>query len=184
MTTYPQPGDFALTKIAGLTGAFISAGQHLVGDGAPIQHALVYVGNGEIVQAMPGGAELVPLEEANTPYIWSTGRIPLTAAERVRIVGAARGLVGTPYSFLDYASIALAHFRIRPAWVRDYVADSGHLICSQLVDEAYKRGGVQLFDDGRLPGDVTPGDLWWLLQAEQRVSSTDKELWGLAHGDA
>ncbi|MER7922150.1 hypothetical protein ABTY96_03265 [Streptomyces sp. NPDC096057] len=177
----PQPGDFALTKIDGVTGRFIAAGQWLVGDASPVQHALIYVGNGMIVQAMPGGAELIPLEEANEPYVWSTGRIPLTAAERVQIVGAARGLVGTPYSFLDYGSIALAHYRIRPAWVRDFVADSGHLICSQLVDEAYLRAGVHLFDDGRLPGDVTPGDLWKLLHPK-RVTLTDRELWRLAHG--
>ncbi|MFE0326307.1 hypothetical protein ACFW08_05760 [Streptomyces sp. NPDC058960] len=180
MTTTPMLGDFALTKIRGLAGAFVNAGQHLVGDGSPVQHAFVYVGDGQVVQAMPGGAELIPLEEASEPVLWSSGRIPLTAADRVRICGAARGLVGTPYSFLDYASIALAYYRIRPAWVRDFVADSGHLICSQLVDEAYLRAGVHLFDDGRIPGDVTPGDLWRLLNV-QRVTSTDRDLWRLAH---
>lgn len=178
--TYPMPGDFALTKITGLTGAFVSAGQWLVGDGAPVQHAFIYVGNGEIIQAMPGGAELIRLEDASEPVVWSTGRIALTAAERMRIVGAARGLVGTPYSFLDYGSIALAYYKIRPRWVRDFVADSGHLICSQLVDEAYLRAGVHLFDDGRIPGDVTPGDLWKLLHPK-RVTSTDRQIWRLAH---
>ncbi|MEU1200145.1 hypothetical protein ABZ446_28520 [Streptomyces sp. NPDC005813] len=180
--TVPQPGDFALTKIHGLTGAFISAGQHLVGDGAPVQHAFVYVGEGQIAQAMPGGAELIRLEDASEPYMWSSGKIPLTSEQRSRISAAAIWMVGTPYSFLDYASIALAHYRIRPRWVREFVADSGHLICSQLVDEAYLRGGVNLFDDGRLPGDVTPGDLWWLLQRDRRVTSPDRDLWGLAHG--
>lgn len=181
MTTYPQPGDFALTKIRGVTGAFVNAGQYLVGDGSPVQHAFVYVGNGEVVQAMPGGAELIPLQEASEPVVWSTGRILLTAAERMRICVEARRLVGTPYSFLDYASIALAYYRIRPRWVRDFVASSGHLICSQLVDEAYLRAGVHLFDDGRIPGDVTPGDLYKLLVAK-RVTSTDRDLWRLAHG--
>lgn len=180
MTTYPQPGDFALTKIRGVIGAVINAGQYLVGDGSPVQHALVYVGNGEIVQAMPGGAELIRLEDASEPVLWSTGRILLTPVERRLICLKARGLVGTPYSFLDYASIALAHYRIRPRWIRDFVADSGHLICSQLVDEAYLRAGVHLFDDGRIPGDVTPGDLWKLLNTK-RVSSTDRDLWRLAH---
>jgi hypothetical protein len=179
--TTPQPGDFALTKISGITGAFINAGQYLIGDGAPVQHAYVYVGGRMIVQAMPGGAELIHLEDANEPVVWSTGRIVLTPEERTRIILAAHDLVNTPYSFLDYASIALAHYRIRPRWVRDFVADSDHLICSQLVDEAYLRAGVHLFDDGRLPGDVTPGDLWRLLSTK-RVSSTDRDLWRLARG--
>ncbi|MFG3014332.1 hypothetical protein ACGFZB_28715 [Streptomyces cinerochromogenes] len=181
VTTHPQPGDFALTKIRGVTGRLINAGQHLIGDGSPVQHAFVYVGNGYIVQAMPGGAELIRLEDASEPVLWSTGRIPLTEVQRLFISEYAIGLVGTPYSFLDYASIALAHFRIRPRWVREFVADSHHLICSQLVDEAYLRAGVHLFSDGRIPGDVTPGDLWRLLN-QQRVSSTDRDLWRLAHG--
>jgi cell wall-associated NlpC family hydrolase len=181
MVTTPQPGDFALTKIPGFIGRFVAAGQWLVGDASPVQHAFVYVGNGQIVQAMPGGAELIHLEDAHEPVVWSTGHFALTAAERMFICGAARSLVGTPYSFLDYASIALAHFRIRPAWVRDFVADSGHLICSQLVDEAYLRAGVHLFSDGRIPGDVTPGDLWNLLHPK-RVTSTDRELRRLAYG--
>lgn len=163
MTT-PLPGDFALTKISGLTGKAIALGQALIGDASPVQHAMIYVGGGYIVQAMPNGAELIRLEDANEPVIWSTGLISLTADERARITGIARWLINTPYSFLDYASIGLAYFHVRPAWVRDYIADSGHMICSQLVDEVYKRAGVQLFDDGRLPGDVTPGDLWHLLQ--------------------
>ncbi|MEU1074321.1 MULTISPECIES: hypothetical protein [unclassified Streptomyces] len=181
MTTTPTPGDFALTRISGVTGRLISAGQALVGDRAPVQHAYVYVGAGWIVQAMPGGAELIPLEAASVPVLWSTGLIPLTAAERIRICGAARRLVGTPYSFLDYASIGLAHWHIRPRWLRDYVADSRHLICSQLVDVAYETAGVRLFTDGRIPGDVTPGDLWRRLQGP-RVSSTDRDLWRLANG--
>jgi hypothetical protein len=36
------------------------------------------------------------------------------------------------------------------------------LICSQLVDRACELAGVHLFDDGRLSGQVTPGDLYTL----------------------
>jgi len=181
VTTTPLPGDFALARVHGLTGAFIRSGQRLIGDGAPVQHAYVYAGGGFVVQAMPGGAELIPLEDAAEPVVWSTGKIPVTDEQRMRICYEARELVGTPYSFLDYASIALAYYRIRPRWVRDYVASTGHMICSQLVDEVYRRSGVDLFPDGRIPGDVTPGDLWWLLNTK-RVSSTDQDLWRLAHG--
>lgn len=159
----PRPGDFALTRISGFTGRAIAAGQWMIGDGSPAQHAMVYVGDGQVVQAMPSGAELIDLEDANDPVVWSTWRIPLTADQRAMISAHAVGLVGTPYSFLDYASIGLAHFRVRPAWVREYVANSGHMICSQLVDEVYLRAGVHLFNDGRIPGDVTPGDLWRLI---------------------
>lgn len=164
MTTTPQVGDFALTRISGFTGRAIAFGQALIGDGAPVQHAYLYVGGGYIVQAMPNGAEMIRLEDANDPVVWSSGLVPLTAAQRMRIASESRELVGTPYSFVDYASIGLAYFHIRPSVVRRYIASTGHMICSQLVDEVYKRAGVQLFYDGRLPGDVTPGDLWHALQ--------------------
>ncbi|WP_328742937.1 hypothetical protein OG436_29540 [Streptomyces caniferus] len=162
--TEPLPGDFALTTIRGITGRAISAGQYLIGDAAPVQHAMVYVGRGDIVQAMPGGAELIPLEEASPVVAWSTGHFDLDWAQRAALTWHALALVGTPYSFLDFASLALERFHVRPRWVRDYVQSTGHLICSQLVDEVYRRAGVPLFDDGRIPGDVTPGDLWRLIK--------------------
>lgn len=179
--TAPLPGDFALTKISGVTGRLVAAGQALIGDAAPVQHAFVYVGGGRIVQAMPGGAECIRLEDASPAVVWSTGVVPLTDEERLLIRSQAWYLVGTPYSYLDYVSLGLAHFRVRPAWVRDYVASTGHMICSQLVDEVYLRAGVHLFDDGRLPGDVTPGDLYKLLHPK-RVTSTDRQLRRLAYG--
>jgi len=178
--TRPLPGDFALTRISGVTGALISAGQFLIGDGAPVQHAMIYVGDGMIVQAMPGGAEMIPLDDASDPVIWSSQYIPLTWGQRTRMMHEALALVGTPYSFADYASIALAHYRIRPTWVREFVGDTGHMICSQLVDEVYRRAGIELFSD-RIAGDITPGDLWKLLNTN-RVAATDRQLWRLAHG--
>ncbi|GGX26766.1 hypothetical protein [Streptomyces chryseus] len=179
--TQPLPGDFALTKIRGLTGALVGAGQALIGDGAPVHHAFVYVGDGQIVQAMPGGAELIQLEDASEPVVWSTWKLPLTTEQRAQIAAHAIRLVGTPYSYLDYVSLGLAHFRIRPAWVTDFIASTGHLICSQLVDEVYLRAGVRLFVDGRLPGDVTPGDLWKLLHPKPAPAPTG-DLWRASHG--
>lgn len=164
--TAPLPGDFCLTKISGITGKAIALGQALIGDASPVQHAMLYVGGGNIVQAMPGGAELIPLADANEPYIWSSGKIPLTARQRVQIADGARWLVDTPYSFVDYLSIGLAAWHIRPAWVRDRVAATDHLICSQLVDVCYEAAGVELFTDGRIPGDVTPTDLYRLVKED------------------
>jgi uncharacterized protein YycO len=161
--TQPLPGDIGLTKIGGLAGLFVNFGQWFVGDFAPVQHALIYVGDGMVVQAMPSGAELIPLEEASPVVKWSTGLIKLTDQQREAIADEAYGLVGTPYSFLDYVSIALERLGIRPRWVLERVASSGHLICSQLVVEAYRRAGVDLFP-GKFPGDSTPGDIWKLLK--------------------
>jgi cell wall-associated NlpC family hydrolase len=170
--TEPKPGDFGLTKIKGLAGAFVNFGQWFVGDFAPVQHALVYVGNGLVVQAMPSGAELIRLEDASPVVKWSTGLVELNEVERWKIALKATELAGTPYSFLDYVSIALKRLGVPSRLIRDRVRDSGHLICSQLVVEAYRRAGIELFGPDTFPGDYTPGDLWKLLkemEADARV---------------
>ncbi|MFJ3084376.1 hypothetical protein ACIPJG_32110 [Streptomyces halstedii] len=161
--TEPRKGDIGLTKIGGLAGAFVNFGQWFVGDFAPVQHALIYVGHGMVVQAMPSGAEILPLEEASPVVMWSTGLIELTAEQRSHIAYEAVKLVGTPYSFLDYLSIALERLGFRSKLIRERVMASGHLICSQLCVLAYERAGIDLFP-GMFPGDQTPGDLYHLLK--------------------
>lgn len=163
----PLPGDFGLTKVRGLAGAFINFGQLFIGDFSPVQHALVYVGDGMVVQAMPSGAEMIPLEDASPVVKWSTGLIPLTDDERLRICVEAKSCVGTPYSFLDYLYLALERFGVRTRLIRDLVASEKALICSQLVDAVYKRAGVDLFPEVELSGDITPGDLWKLLKEKE-----------------
>ncbi|MFJ1757678.1 hypothetical protein [Kitasatospora sp. NPDC088134] len=165
--TSPLPGDFAVVRMGGRTGRLIRIGQFLNGDGfADYEHAFVHVGDGQLVEAQPGGAELRPLTVYDGyPVRWSTGRIPLTEAQRTAIVTAAHHYLGTPYSFADYLALAAARLHL-PAGslLRGYVASSKHMICSQLVDQCYQDAGVHLFTDHRWPGYVTPADLADLLR--------------------
>jgi len=71
----------------------------------------------------------------------------------------AESLIGKPYGFLDYLSLAFYGWGIKLPLTRKRIVSQGSLICSQLVDEFFYRLGIPLFDDGRLPMDVTPGDL-------------------------
>ncbi|MFB7949474.1 hypothetical protein ACFC6L_31700 [Kitasatospora phosalacinea] len=164
--TPPLPGDFAVVRMGGRTGRLIRIGQFLNGDGfADYEHAFVHVGDGELVEAQPGGAVLRPLSSYDDrPALWSTGRIPLTDEQRSAITAAARAYVGTPYSFADYLALAAVrlHLPIGPP-LRHYVASTEHMICSQLVDQCYQDAGVHLFADHRWPGYVTPADLARLL---------------------
>jgi hypothetical protein len=103
----------------------------------------------------------------------------------------AEHMIGTPYGFGQYAAIAglvlsggsnanpdgvLARYvsRRHPDDFFERNSPVGmntpgaaplgrprRAICSQLVDEAYRAAGVQLFDDGRPPAYVTPGALFW-----------------------
>ncbi len=76
-------------------------------------------------------------------------------------MAAARGYAAAEadYSFLDYLALAAHRYRLPVPGLRTYIKSTGHLICSQLVDACYQAAGVQLFDDHRWNGYVTPSDL-------------------------
>jgi hypothetical protein len=154
-----RPGDYLLLQITGKLGFAIRVGQALAGDFSAYTHAAIVMDDGTLVAAQPGGARVDNLEEALASRPVAVSRNPLSPSERAKIVASARAAVGMPYSFLDYLSIVLLALRVRPEWLRRYVASTGHLICSQLVDVVYNSAGIHLFTDGRTPGDVTPGDL-------------------------
>lgn len=116
-----------------------------------------------MLEAEPGGADIKPLTAYDgTPvcYVRPEG---LTERQRTAICAAATAYVGVPYSFLDYLAIAAHRFHLPLPGLRRYVASTGHMICSQLVDQSYQDAGVHLFADGRWPGYVTPMALYNLL---------------------
>lgn len=159
----PEIGDFGLVKMNGDAGRLIRFGQWLNGEGfADYEHAVIYVGGDQIVEAEPRGAKLSPVTRYKD-ILWSTGWVDLSLLQRTQIAHTALGLVGTPYSFADYAAIAAHRLHI-PGFglLKSFVASSKHLICSQLVDYCYRSSGVDLFKDGRWPGYVTPASLYAL----------------------
>lgn len=155
------PGDIGFSTIGGRTGALVNLGQALLLDACRYSHAFLVLDSGELVEAMPSGARLASTAERIGPdsaYI----RLPLDPDQRGEVAQIGRSLVGTPYSFLDYYALGAQQWNLPGGrWARQRVTDSGHLICSQLVDHALGRAGFHLFDDGRLPQDVTPGDLFY-----------------------
>lgn len=157
----PLPADFFLAPISGIGGKAIRLGQWLNGDGfRTIQHAGIYLGGNNTIEAMPGGAIEGDLRRFDPDsLVWSTDIIELTEQERQWICQIALELKGTPYSFLDYLALGMHRFHIPTPGLKHYIMTSGHMICSQLVDRIYARAGVHLFKDGRWDGDVTPADL-------------------------
>ena len=156
MTYTPQPGDIGLSSSTGPIGKFIRTAQAIIGDHTFVTHAFIVLPGGDIIEAMPKGATFAKLDKYPDAVF---SRFQLTLDQRDGICAEAIRMYGTPYSFLDYLSLGLTHINFHPEKVRKYVQDSGHLICSQLVSEAYLRAGVELFPDKRLSLDVTPGDL-------------------------
>ena len=162
----PQPADFACVSMGGEAGKLVALGERLNGDAfTQYQHAFVYMGDRRIVEAEPGGARERPLQGYGS-IVWSTGKIPLTAAQRGLIVAAAAGYVGTPYSYTDYMALAMHRLHIPFPWLKRYISSTHHMICSQLVDQCYADAGVHLFTDGRWPGYVTPASLAAVIEGK------------------
>jgi hypothetical protein len=164
------------------------------GQSCEFTHAFLVVDNNQVIEAQPHGAILSPLEKYTSRPIedvlfsdlpiqlaldatvagWEERGFDEELISRVtgfmdvlirrRIVLVAKSLLGVPYSYLDYLALGLEHFNITVPVVRDRVARQDRMICSQLVDWTYKQCGIHLFKDGRLPQDVTPGDLEWYIR--------------------
>lgn len=156
-----MPGDIGLVPISGNVGVLIRIGQWLNGDGfTNFQHAFLYLGNGLIIQAEPGGAKIVPLSAWSGSSIYWCENLSkgFTAADRSKIVAAAKKLEGTPYSFADYLALFAKRLHIPSDALNQFVKDSGHLICSQLCAASYDQGGKPLYKTWT--GWVTPLDLY------------------------
>jgi hypothetical protein len=163
------PGDVGFSTIGGRTGVLVAVGQALIGDACRYTHAWISLGSNHVLEAMPGGARVrrwYPKSEG-PDRVADDGpvyRLPLEDWQRAEIPWKGEKLVGTPYSFADYGAMALHHAAPDlgiTKRVRQYVTDSGHMICSQSVDHLLADVWYHVFDDGRLPQDVTPGDLYY-----------------------
>ncbi len=169
MTTTPRPGDFATVATPGWAGSLIRAVTR-----SPVNHAIGYVGDGMIVEAQPAGAQLVSLTAYDGYDLhWSTDALPVTDELGLLIADAYRARIGTPYSWADDVAIGLVRLfgldwtdRTRllvnraAEWARNRTVSKAYLECAQLVDVANATAGRHLFTDGRLPGNVAPGDLY------------------------
>lgn len=182
-----KPGMFGLTVIGGTVGKLIEWGQKVVErQDYTYTHAFLVVDNDLVIEAEPRGAIFSPLSKyegredvvfsdlpiqlevqraqagwAKVGYSYAMDEAAATYEQllRSRVVRFGQQCEGIGYSYLDYFALALERFNVHIKAVQNRVAREDRMICSQLVDWVYGQVGLHLFDDGRLPQDVTPGDL-------------------------
>jgi len=136
-----------------------------------IRHVGVIVGTPaglvypRFVQAMPGGAECVTVTEDQ----WTSKHVYIRPEyvddQANAVVAAASASVGTPYNFLTYLALALRAAGVSSSRLSDYITSTRTMMCSQLVDQALADAGFHVFDDGRLPQDVVPSELFLKLMS-------------------
>jgi len=176
-----QPGDLCACRISGAGGIAIDFAQWLNGAKAfsHWDHVKVYVGDGKILQAEPGGAQIIS-QPVIPGELWSTGipSLALSEEQQARVPALAETYRGIGYSALDYQALAAhrLHLPDLPVWpepkpggghrlvtLQDFIGATGHQMCSQLADDFRLRLGSHLFDDNRWPGYVTPFDIGDLI---------------------
>jgi cell wall-associated NlpC family hydrolase len=169
-----KPGDIGLLRITGVVGLGIRVGQWATGDGfEDYEHAVICTqvqsGEATVMEARPGGAGTA--RYLDSPVLWLRPAEELNYTQQQAVVAAAYSRIGTPYSFLDYDALALHRFNIPAPGLRRYIESTQHMICSQLVDWCYQMAGIELFDDGRWNGYVTPGDIYGLYATGKLVKA-------------
>lgn len=139
------------------------------GTDSTVNHAFLYAGDGQIIEAVRE-VRLSPWD-SYPGTIWS-GSMGFGPDKLAAVAAGAQRYLGESYNVLDIVAIALAQARLGHLvdgdewWVRR-LSDPAHLICSQLCDQAYLDQGIHLFNDGRLPGLVSPGDLLDYIREHQ-----------------
>jgi hypothetical protein len=161
----PLPGTIGLARIKGFVGWLVWLMQAINGDFSKWTHVFVVLDDGTVFEAQPGGAVISPLEKYldGRPVAFVPWDMPDSARET--IVRLARSHDGVGYNWTTYFYLAAYRLRLPKltAMLKYRVSRSKKLICSQAADYFYLKAGQHLFDDGRLPYDVTPGDVARLL---------------------
>jgi hypothetical protein len=131
-----------------------------------IRHVGVLTSPTTMVQAMPRGAEEIELTAKHwtKDYVYIrpayTDRFSTGPDQGLRVAKAARGYVGTPYNFATYAAIPAHRAGIPIPHLDRYISSRKDMMCSQLADQCLADAGWHVFEDGRLPQDVTPSELF------------------------
>jgi hypothetical protein len=144
------PGDIALCHPDGWVGhdiCFATRSRYC-------HVRLITDADGSTVEANPPGAFRGRVQRGDVVV-----SVPLTDAQRAKVPALAGDLVGTPYGWLDVAALGLAQFGLQLPVLERRLARPDRLFCSQLVDVVWQSVEFHAFDDGRLPQNVTPGDL-------------------------
>lgn len=149
----PKPGDyFVVADGHGIVPYLIEAFT-----GSHYYHAGLYLGDGQIIEAMADGADIHPVTNyVGCHLLWSD--FDLSDDVRAQICSYARTLEGKPYNELDIIALALSAWDLTPAWVWNRLGSGKSLICSQLVTVAYRHAGIALAPK-KAACRVTPADL-------------------------
>lgn len=125
--------------------------------GSHWSHVIVGINDRQVVSAEPGGVIVRPVSDY-PDAVWS--HLDLTHQQRQLIAfwAITYAQARVQYSWLAYYAAGLAALLKghAPTWLDDLVGRTDKVICSQLADRVLQRVGINLFQDNRPRGAVTP----------------------------
>jgi V8-like Glu-specific endopeptidase/uncharacterized protein YycO len=132
-----------------------------------ISHAMIYVGNGNVVEAVGSGVREVPLVTAINDAILAVAyrHSSISASQAQTAAGFARAQVGRPYNYTGAAGVTNRILHPILSRVGDAIAnrmgfhrdEARSFYCSELVFAAFEHAGVPLVASSA--GSSTPSDI-------------------------
>ncbi|WP_196137475.1 papain-like cysteine protease family protein [Aliikangiella sp. G2MR2-5] len=142
-----------------------------VGTLSAVSHAMLYVGNGNIIEAVGDGVREIPLAQAIEGALIAVAyRDPrVNPGIASQIANYARTRVGNPYNYAGVAYVGYSILNPGKSALINAIADrlgirigqAGATYCSELVFDAYEQANVSL---GVRPSTSTPDDIVDLFQ--------------------
>jgi len=136
----PMLGDYFVVHTTGIPAKLIQ-----IGTRSKWNHAGIYIGNGEIIEARPTGVKKAPVTKYNElPIIWSNK--DLNQEQRENIASFAKKFENDGYGIWSIVSLGFKCLTFGiPLIPADWIAiREKRVICSQLVAWVYSHAGIKL----------------------------------------
>ncbi|MEP7300089.1 MAG: YiiX/YebB-like N1pC/P60 family cysteine hydrolase [Caldimonas sp.] len=189
-----EPGDILLSAVATLQSVGIQLATF-----APVSHALVYIGDGVVAEAVGEGVRTRPVEAllASESMVVAFRDPQLTAAQAARVRDWSLAQVGTRYNTFGVVlsapfvinrrvcELPLVPGPVRDACVRGFAtvqlgaSRNDRFFCSQFVLEAYAKAGAPLSDAD--PRWVSPADLLHMREGDVATLAAARPLRYVGH---
>jgi uncharacterized protein YycO len=189
-----QPGDILLSSMPGIAAVGIKLVTF-----APISHVAVYVGHGQVVEAVRSGVRVRSVDEvlADETVVLVLRYPGLSAEQAGRIRDYALKKLGAGFNFTGVSlhipfaigrkgcELPLVPSALRDACIRGFgvihqvAASERRLFCSQLVLQAYRYAGISITDaDSRL---ISPADILHMREGDVSSVRIRKRLRQVGH---
>jgi len=147
----PKLGDYFVVHTTGWAARLIQ-----FGTGSKWNHAGIYIGDGQVIEARPNGVKIRSIDQYSSfPIIWSNE--PLTEVQRKNLIKFAKTFENEKYGIGSIIALAFKCLGLSVLPLNILAEKEKRVICSQLVACSYSHIKIKLTTKPHAL--VTPADL-------------------------